>query len=177
MARYRPRGLGLERVLGVGALFSAAYGNVGSSIYYALGLVAAFALGLTPIVYILAGVLFVMTAMTYAEAATNFPEAGGSSSFARRAFNELVSFFAAWGQMLNYIITVAISAFFVPHYLGVFWAPLRDSPGDIIGGIVIVLLLSLVNIVGVREAAGLNVFLAVADFLTQIVLVIVGCVL
>ena len=142
MARYRPKGLGLERVLGVGALFSAAYGNVGSSIYYALGLVAAFALGLTPIVYLIAGGLFVMTAMTYAEAATNFPEAGGSSSFARRAFNELVSFFAAWGQMLNYIITVAISAFFVPHYLGVFWAPLRDSPGDIIGGIVIVALLS-----------------------------------
>ena len=82
MARFRPKGLGLERVLGVGALFSTAYGNVGSSIYYALGLVAAFALGLTPIVYLIAGALFVMTAMTYAEAATNFPEAGGSSSFA-----------------------------------------------------------------------------------------------
>src|ERR671934_19617 len=142
MARFRPRGLGLERVLGVGALFSAAYGNVGSSIYYALGLVAAFALGLTPIVYIIAGVLFVMTAMTYAEAATNFPEAGGSSSFARRAFNELLSFIAAWGQMLNYVITVAISAFFVPHYLAVFWEPLKHSPGDVIGGIVIVVALS-----------------------------------
>jgi APA family basic amino acid/polyamine antiporter len=174
MARYRPKGLGLERVLGVGALFSAAYGNVGSSIYYALGLVAAFALGLTPIVYLIAGVLFVMTAMTYAEAATNFPEAGGSSSFARRAFNELVSFVAAWGQMLNYIITVAISAFFVPHYLGVFWEPLRSSPGDIIGGIVIVLLLSLVNIVGVRESARLNLLLAVVDFATQLLLLMLG---
>ncbi len=174
MARYRPRGLGLERVLGVGALFSAAYGNVGSSIYYALGLVAAFALGLTPIVYLIAGALFVMTAMTYAEAATNFPEAGGSSSFARRAFNELVSFIAAWGQMLNYIITVAISAFFVPHYLGVFWSPLRDSPGDIIGGIVIVALLSVINIVGVRESARLNLVLAVIDFATQLLLLLLG---
>jgi basic amino acid/polyamine antiporter, APA family len=174
MARYRPKGLGLERVLGVGALFSAAYGNVGSSIYYALGLVAAFALGLTPIVYLIAGVLFVMTAMTYAEAATNFPEAGGSSSFARRAFNELVSFVAAWGQMLNYIITVAISAFFVPHYLGVFWEPLRTSPGDIIGGIVIVLLLSVINIVGVRESARLNLLLAVVDFATQLLLLLLG---
>src|SRR5436190_3171900 len=174
MARYRPRGLGLERVLGVGALFSAAYGNVGSSIYYALGLVAAFALGLTPIVYLIAGVLFVMTATTYAEAATNFPEAGGSSSFARRAFNEAVSFLAAWGQMLNYIITVAISAFFVPHYLGVFWSPLRDSPGDIIGGIVIVALLSLVNIVGVRESARLNIVLALIDFATQLLLLLLG---
>jgi basic amino acid/polyamine antiporter, APA family len=174
MARYRPRGLGLERVLGVGALFSAAYGNVGSSIYYALGLVAAFALGLTPIVYLIAGGLFVMTAMTYAEAATNFPEAGGSSSFARRAFNEGVSFLAAWGQMLNYIITVAISAFFVPHYLGVFWGPLRDSPGDIIGGIVIVVLLSAINIIGMRESARLNLVLAVIDFGTQLLLLLLG---
>jgi APA family basic amino acid/polyamine antiporter len=177
MARFRPRGLGLERVLGVGALFSAAYGNVGSSIYYALGLVAAFALGLTPIVYLIAGALFVMTATTYAEAATNFPEAGGSSSFARRAFNEAVSFLAAWGQMLNYIITVAISAFFVPHYLGVFWSPLRDGPGDIIGGIVIVALLSLINIVGVRESARLNLVLAIIDFGTQLLLLMLGVIL
>src|SRR5947208_1149674 len=177
MARYRPKGLGLERVLGVGALFSTAYGNVGSSIYYALGLVAAFALGLTPLVYIIAGLIFVMTAMTYAEAATNFPEAGGSSSFARRAFNELVSFFAAWGQMLNYIITVAISAFFVPHYLAVFWGPLKHSPGDIIGGIVIVAALSTLNVVGVRESARLNFLLAVVDFATQLFLMILGFVL
>src|SRR5690242_14925540 len=174
MARYRPRGLGLERVLGVGALFSAAYGNVGSSIYYALGLVAAFALGLTPIVYLIAGSLFVMTAMTYAEAATNFPEAGGSSSFARRAFNELVSFIAAWGQMLNYTITVAISAFFVPHYLAVFWPWLGDSPGDVIGGAVLIVALALINIRGTEESAKLNLVLALADLATQVVLVGIG---
>src|ERR671922_2262230 len=177
MARFRPRGLGLERVLGVGALFSAAYGNVGSSIYYALGLVAAFALGLTPIVYLIAGALFVMTAMTYAEAATNFPEAGGSSSFARRAFNELVSFFAAWGQMLNYIITVAISAFFVPHYLAVFWHPLHHGPGDVIGGIVLIAALAALNVKGTQESARLNLVLAIADLCTQIVLVAIGVVL
>ena len=111
-------------MLGTPALFATAYGNVGSSIYYALGLVAIFALGMTPVVFVIAGLIFACTAATYTEATTMFPEAGGSSSFARRAFNEFWSFFAAWGQMLNYIITVAISAFFVPHYLGVFWAPL-----------------------------------------------------
>jgi amino acid transporter len=128
VAEYRPPNRGIERVLGTGALFSTAYGNVGSSIYYALGLVAIFALGMTPIVFVIAGVIFACTAATYTEATTMFPEAGGSSSFARRAFNEFWSFFAAWGQMLNYIITVAISAFFVPHYLGVFWEPL-EIPG------------------------------------------------
>jgi basic amino acid/polyamine antiporter, APA family len=177
VAEYRPKHRGLERVLGTGALFSTAYGNVGSSIYYALGLVAIFALGMTPVVFVIAGLIFACTAATYTEATTMYPEAGGSSSFARRAFNEFWSFFAAWGQMLNYIITVAISAFFVPHYLGVFWEPLGESPADIVGGIVVVAVLAGLNIVGVKESAGLNVFLALADFLTQVALVVVGIVL
>jgi basic amino acid/polyamine antiporter, APA family len=174
MAEWRPKAAGLERVLGTGALFSTAYGNVGSSIYYALGLVAVFALGMTPVVFLIAGVIFVCTAATYTEATTMYPEAGGSSSFARRAFNEFWSFFAAWGQMLNYIITVAISAFFVPHYLGVFWEPLGESPADIVAGIAVVAVLGVLNVVGVQESARLNVFLALADFFTQLLLVVVG---
>src|SRR6187455_2055047 len=168
---------GLQRVLGTNALFSTAYGNVGSSIYYALGLVAGYALGMTPVVFMISGLIFMATAATYAEATTMYPEAGGSSSFARHAFNEFWSFFAAWGQMLNYIITVAISAFFVPHYLGVFWSPLGESPADIVAGIAVVALLGTLNIVGVKESAGVNIGFAVTDFLTQVVLVVVGIVL
>jgi APA family basic amino acid/polyamine antiporter len=177
VAEYRPKHRGLERVLGTGALFSTAYGNVGSSIYYALGLVAVFALGMTPVVFLIAGLIFMCTAATYTEATTMFPEAGGSSSFARRAFNEFWSALTAWGQMLNYIITVAISAFFLPHYLGVVWEPLLTAPGDVLCGIAVVLILSAVNIVGVKEAAGLNIVLAILDFLTQVGLVILGFVL
>jgi APA family basic amino acid/polyamine antiporter len=167
----------LERVLGTPALFATAYGNVGSSIYYALGLVAGIALGLTPLVFVISGLIFAATAATYAEGTVRFPEAGGSSSFARHAFNELVSFGAAWAQMLNYIITIAISAFFVPHYLSIFWSPLRSNPWDIIGGAIVVVLLVLLNIVGIREAARLNILLAVLDFGTQLLLVVVGFVL
>jgi basic amino acid/polyamine antiporter, APA family len=170
---------GLQRVLGVNALFSTAYGNVGSSIYYALGLVASFALGLTPVVFVITGVIFYLTAATYAEATAMYPEAGGSSSFARRAFNEFWSFFAAWAQMLNYTITIAISAFFVPHYFGsvIGVDALRHGPGDIFFGIGVVVALSLVNVVGVRESAGVNILLAVIDFLTQLLLVLVGLIL
>ncbi|HET6449153.1 MAG TPA: universal stress protein [Conexibacter sp.] len=165
-------------MLGVNALFSTAYGNVGSSIYYALGLVASFALGLTPVVFVIAGVIFYLTAATYSEATAMYPEAGGSSSFARHAFNEFWSFFAAWGQMLNYVITISISAFFVPHYLGsLFWEPLRHGPGDVIGGIVVVAVLAVVNVFGVKEAARLNILLAVTDFATQLLLVVLGLVL
>src|SRR5918997_297282 len=174
MAERHPREAALRRVHGTGALFSTAYGNVGSSIYYALGVVAAFALGLTPVAFLVAGLIFVFTAATYAEATVMYPEAGGSSSFARHAFNELVSFIAAWGQILNYMITVAISAFFVPHYLSVIWDPLDSSPGDIIGGVLLVAVLCLVNVVGTKESAGLNFVLAIADLLTQVVLVAIG---
>jgi APA family basic amino acid/polyamine antiporter len=161
-------------VLGAPALFSTAYGNVGSSIYYALGLTAGIALGLTPIVFIISGVIFAAIAATYAEGTVRFPEAGGSSSFARHAFNELVSFGAAWAQMLNYVITVAISVIFVPHYLSIFWEPLRTNPWDIIVGIVLTWLLVGINIIGIKEAAGLNIFLAVIDFATQLLLVALG---
>src|SRR3954465_3408154 len=167
---------GLQRVLGVNALFSTAYGNVGSSIYYALGLVASFALGLTPVVFIIAGFIFYLTAATYAEATAMYPEAGGSSSFARRAFNEFWSFFAAWGQMLNYVITIAISAFFVPHYFGgvVGVDALRHSPADVVFGIGVIGLLVAVNVRGAEESAFLNIGLAVMDFATQLLLVLVG---
>jgi APA family basic amino acid/polyamine antiporter len=168
---------GLRKSVGVPGLFATAYGNVGSSIYYALGLVAAHALGLTPVVFMFAGGLFVLTAKTYAEGASMFPEAGGSSSFARHAFNDVVSFFAGWALSLDYIITIAISAFFVPHYLGAFFPALNHNPGDIIGGIVTIVLLAALNIRGLGESAKLNLFLAVADLCTQVLLVGLGIVL
>ena len=177
MALRVPRDQSLQRVHGVGPLFSAAYGNVGSSIYYALGVVAAFALGLTPIAFMISGLIFACTAATYVEGTVMHPEAGGSASFARRAFNELVSFVAGWGQMLNYIITVAISSFFVPHYLGVFWEPLRESPGDIIGAIVLIAALAALNVKGTQESSRLNLVLAVGDIATQVLLAVVGLVL
>src|SRR3989440_7372697 len=103
MARVIERGL--RRTVGVPGMFATAYGNVGSSIYYALGLVAAHALGLTPVVFIFAGGLFALTSKTYAEGAAMFPEAGGSSSFARPAFNHGAAFFAGWALTLHYIHT------------------------------------------------------------------------
>jgi APA family basic amino acid/polyamine antiporter len=174
MARVESHGL--RRTVGVPGMFATAYGNLGSSIYYSLGLVAAYALGLTPVVFMFAGGLFALTAKTYAEAASMFPEAGGSSSFARHAINEVASFVAGWALSLDYIITIAISAFFVPHYLSAFWAPLGHNPGDILGGMVVIALLVAVNVRGLGESAKLNVALAVADLFTQVVLVAIGAV-
>jgi amino acid transporter len=140
-----------------------------------IGWVAALALGLAPIVFILTGALFYCTATTYAEATAMYPEAGGSSLFARQAFNEFWSFFTAWAQMLNYVITIAISAFFAAHYAGgVVTDWFSTPPGDIVFGIALIVLLALVNVRGVRDAVSVNVVLAVIDFLSQLTLVVAG---
>src|SRR5262249_38664789 len=145
--------------------------------YYALGVVALYALGLTPVTFMISGLIFAATAASYAEATVMYPEAGGSSSFARHAFNEGLSFFAALGPILNYIFTVASSAFCVPHYLAVFWGPLGHGPGDVIGGVVLIAGLAALNVKGTQESARLNLVLAIADLATQIVLVVIGMIL
>jgi APA family basic amino acid/polyamine antiporter len=79
--------------------------------------------------------------------------------------------------MLNYIATIAVSAFFVPHYLSVFWGPLRQNPWDIVVGILVIVALVILNIVGIQESARINVLLAVIDFGTQLLLVLLGFIL
>jgi APA family basic amino acid/polyamine antiporter len=162
-------------VLGVPALYSIGYGNVGSSIYYALGITAVYALGATPIALMGAGIFFVFTAATYAEGAALFPEAGGSSSFARRGFNELWSFIAGWALMLDYMVTMAISAVTVPFYLAYFFPLLKESNvASTLVGMGVMAFLMVLNIVGVRETSRFNVFWVILDLVTQALLVVLG---
>jgi len=167
----------LRRVLGVFGLFSAGYGNVGSSIYYALGLVALIALGATPIVLLIAGIFFIFTALSYAEGTAMLPEAGGSASFARRGFNDFFGSIAGWALAFSYIVTIAISAFAVPSYLGYFWAPLKDSASiATIAAMGIVFFLMWLNVVGVKESSILNSVFAVLDVVTQILIIVLAIV-
>ncbi len=165
-------------MLGVPALFSAGYGNVGSSIYYALGIVALVAMGATPVALGIAGILFIFTALTYAEGTAMLPEAGGSASFTRHGFNDLWGFVAGWALILSYVVTISISAFTIPPYLGFFWAPFKESA--IIGtatSMGIVIFLMTINIIGVKETSFINIGAAIIDITTQVSLVIIGFIL
>lgn len=165
----------LRRVLGVFSLFSAGYGNVGSSIYYALGIVALVAMGATPIALGIAGIFFILIALSYAEGSAMFPEAGGSASFARHGFNNLTGFTAGWALMLSYIVTIAISAFVIPPYLGHFWPILKESSAagtTLAMGIVFFLMV--INVIGVRETSFLNVAAAVLDLTVQVLIIVLG---
>jgi basic amino acid/polyamine antiporter, APA family len=173
----------LPRTLGAPSLFAACYGNVGSSIYYALGVTAAFALGLTPLALILAGFIFVTTALNYAEGTAALPHAGGSSSFARRAFNGPIGFLVGWVQLLNYTATVSISAYFAISYLGVFSnflpiiSQLKADEWHVAATVILICALIALNVVGIQESSILNLVLAFTDLVTQFVLVILGLVL
>ncbi len=176
---FRPRRIKyfhLKRVLGIPGLFSAGYGNVGSSIYYALGIVALTALGATPIALGAAGIIYIFNSLAYAEGAAMIPEGGGSASFARHAFNNLVGFIAGWALMLSYIATIAISAYTVPPYLSYFWPVLSEPVVSTLMSIGIIVLLMIVNVMGVKESSRLNIVFIVVDIITQIAIVVLGIV-
>jgi len=166
----------LERGLGVPALFVAAYSAVGFSIYFALGVVADRGLGLTPLIFLVAGLLFALTTLTYVEGGAMLRERGGSSSFARHAFNELIAFIAGWAILIDYLIVVALAALSVPHYMepisAEFGRPGLEVP---IAAIVIgaVCVLNVFNVTGRGRQLGLA-FLALADLGLQLAVIAVG---
>jgi APA family basic amino acid/polyamine antiporter len=166
----------LKRVLGVGDLFGVGYGDVGSSIYYALGATALFALGATPLAMALAGFVFICTALSYAELASTFPEPGGSATFTRHAFNDLISFIAGWGLLLDYVVTMAISAFTIPpylkHVLSISGLPTFESIGaHLIATIVILIILCAINVVGVKYSGKINFIFAALTAIAQLFVV------
>jgi len=174
---FRPRRIKiyhLKRVLGVSGLFSAGYGNIGSSIYYALGVVALAALGATPIALGAAGLLYIFNVFSYSEGGSMIPEAGGSASFASRGFNDTVGFTAGWALMLSYIVTVSISAYTIPPYLSFFWPALREPFAGTAMAMAIILFLMIINVLGVKESSRINIIFVVIDIGTQVTLVLLG---
>ncbi len=168
----------LKRAVGVPWLFAVIYSTVGFSIYFSLGVVADRGLGLTPVVFLVAGLLFVLTTFTYMEGAVMFRERGGSSTFSRYAFNELVSFTAGWAILIDYLIVIALAAISVPHYLEPISSDLAEPGYEVaIGGAVIAVVagLNIVDIGGRRYRKLLAGF-ALADVFLQVAVILVGAI-
>src|SRR5215210_570377 len=121
-----------RRTLGQPVLFAIIYTVVAAALYFSLGVVADRALGLTPFVFLVAGAFFLLAAMTYVEGASLHQDRGGSTVFARYAFNEVVSFVAGWAVLLDYIILVAVAAFSATNYLAAFYKPLGDGTPELL---------------------------------------------
>src|SRR5919201_4449481 len=160
---------GLKRALGATPIASVAYGEIGSSIYIALGVVALNALGVTPWVLLGVGLLFVTVALSYAEGTAALPETGGAATFVRRAFNDPAGFITGWALFLDYLIVIALAALFVPHYLGtaVGWNAITEEPWDVVAGIGVVVGLTVVRLYRRAQLYQATVFIAVLALISH----------
>ena len=167
---------GFQRVLDAPALFSIAYGEIASSIYFALGIVAAYALGFTPLVLLGAGILFLIVALSYAEGTAAIPETGGAATFVRRAFNDLFGFLTGWALFLDYLIVIALSALFLPHYLGTALNldVLRESPWDAVIAVCVIACIAALRLARRSDLHTGGLAVAGLDLATQLLLVILG---
>ena len=167
---------GFQRVLDAPALFSVAYGEIASSLYFALGIVAAYALGFTPLVLLFGGVFFLIVSLSYAEGTAAIPETGGAATFVRRAFNDVFGFLTGWALFLDYLIVIALSTLFLPHYLGTALGmeALRESPWDAVTAVCVIAGIAGVRLARRSQLHGGGIVVAGLDLATQLLLVILG---
>jgi APA family basic amino acid/polyamine antiporter len=165
-----------KRLLGVPFLYTAASSAVGFSIYFSIGVVADRGLGLTPLIFLVAGLMFALTSLSYVEGGAMLRERGGSATFARHAFNELISFIAGWAILIDYLIVIAAAAITVSHYL----TPIsgRFGGGDAEIGVAVVVI-GLAAVLNIADVTGRNrqarlVVLALAELALQLLVIIVG---
>ncbi len=164
-----------RRGLGSPMLFSIVWTVLASAVYFALGVVADYALGLTPVVFLASGVMFLLAAMTYVEGSSLHQDRGGSTVFARYAFNELWSFIAGWAVLLDYVILIAATAFSATNYLGAFWEPLGDGAVEILAMFGILVYVAARNIRGFSTTRSSRIrLLVVADVGIQLLIIVLG---
>ena len=167
---------GFQRVLDAPALFSVAYGEVASSVYFALGIVAAYAVGYTPLVLLGAGLFFLVVALSYAEGTAAIPETGGAATFVRRAFNDLFGFLTGWALFLDYLIVIALSTLFLPHYLGAAFQlnGLREAPWDAVVAVGVIAAIAAVRLARHSRLYTAALLVAALDLAVQLLLVLLG---
>ena len=173
MAKKLP---GLSRVLGPRPLASVAYGEIASSLYFALGVVAYYALGFTPWVLLAAGIVFMLVALSYAEGTAAIPETGGAATLVRRAFNDPLGFMTGWALFLDYLIVIALAALFVPHYFGdaVGWDAVKHEPWDVVVGACVIAAVAAVRLVRRTSLYRLAIALAGIALVAQLLLIVLG---
>src|SRR6476619_1073460 len=171
MAKKLPR---LGRTLDAPALFSIAYGEIASSIYFALGIIAFHALGFTPVILLLTGALFIIVSLSYVEGTAAIRETGGAATFVRIAFNDLWGFITGWAFFLDYLIVIALSALYVPHYAAAAMFTTVNKPWDVVAGCGVIVGIAAFRLLRNRRLFRFAVVVALIDLATQLLLVILG---
>jgi APA family basic amino acid/polyamine antiporter len=165
-----------KRLLGVPFLYAAASSAVGFSIYFSIGVVADRGLGLTPLIFLVAGLMFALTSLSYVEGGAMLRERGGSATFARHAFNEMISFIAGWAILIDYLIVIAAAAITVSHYLTPISGRFGGGDVELAVAIVVIGLAAMLNVANVtgRNRQVRLVVLALAELCLQLLVIVVG---
>jgi basic amino acid/polyamine antiporter, APA family len=173
MARKLP---GLRRVLGPASVVSVAYGEIGASIFIALGVVMAFGGALTPWILLAVGIVFFLVSLSYAEGTAALPETGGAAMFVRRAFNDPAGFLTGWVLLLDYVVVIALAGLFVPHYLGdaIGWETATREPWDGVLGIAVIAVVAGIRLVRRSELYRAIRIVALLAFATHVLLIVLG---
>ena len=173
MARKLP---GLRRVLGPSSVGAVAYGEIGSSLFIALGVIALYGGAVTPWILLAVGAVFFLVTLSYAEGTAAVPETGGGAMLVRRAFNDPAAFLTGWVLLLDYVVVIALAGLFVPHYLGeaLGWESVTREPWDGMAGVGVIAAVALVRLLRRSELYRIALAVAALAFAVQFVLVVLG---
>src|SRR4051794_34197696 len=122
------------------------------------------------------GALFLVVSLSYAEGTAAIPETGGAATFVRRAFNDLAGFLTGWPLFLDYLIVIALSALFLPHYVAgaLQIEALGRDPWDLVTAVVVIVGVAAVRLVRRSAFYSYGIVVAVLDLITQLGLVALG---
>ena len=179
----------LKREVGWYGSFAMGYADVGADLYVAIGLVAFYAAGASPIAFAIASITYVCTGLAYAELATAYPYAGGAHVYSMKAFNDMIGFIAGWAVMLDYTVDIGLFSLASAGYLSFFFPSLHghwalsllgiDFRISYIGFVAFVMVLGLLllNSIGIRESSAFNELLVSLDIGVESIILIAGILL
>jgi len=180
----------LKREVGWYGSFAMGYADVGADLYVAIGLVAFYAAGASPIAFAIASITYVCTGLAYAELATAYPYAGGAHVYSMKAFNDMIGFVAGWAVMLDYTVDIALFSLASAGYLSYFFPWLKRSFLVVsmlgldlrisyigFGAFLLVAALLLLNSVGIRESSAFNELLVSLDLVVESTILVIGILL
>lgn len=179
---------GLRRAVGVWGSYTWGYADVGADVYVALGIVMAAAQGATNVAFLFAGLVYVMVGLAYTELAAAYPMAGGGQFYVLRGLGDFWGFVAGWAVLLDFTIDISLFALASAGYINFFFPMLNTHvninllglsfPGAqpilILEATFFVVMLTLLNILGVRESSKFNEVLGALDIVSESAILFFG---
>lgn len=182
MSRGREEVKGLRREIGFLGAFSMGFADVGADVFLAIGIVALYAGGFSPLAFLIASICYITTGLVYAELTSLYPLAGGGQVFGLRAGGDFLGFIVGWAILLDYMLDIGLFSIISAGYLSFILPTLSNiislnflgfrfyvsGIGVVAFGIVIFLIF--INLLGIKESSKFNESLVLLTLATEIII-------